>query len=100
MLVSSKFFLQFVEKIEKLKLSLSKQHNSMLKIRSEMLKTRKKGKTIKLGKFFRECFKSRESREFSRSREFFENFVSRKVENPGKRETVPAALGFTVVPES
>ena len=38
----SKFFPQFVEKIEKLKLSLSKQHNKMLKMRSEMLKTEKK----------------------------------------------------------
>ena len=47
MLVKSKFFPQIVEKIEKLKLNLSKQHNKMLKMRSEMLKTRKKGKTIK-----------------------------------------------------
>ena len=38
MLVRSKLFSQFVEKIEKLELSLSKQHNKMLKIRSEMLK--------------------------------------------------------------
>ena len=44
MLVKSKFFLQFVEKIEKLKLSLSKQHSKMLKMKSEMLKTRKKTK--------------------------------------------------------
>ena len=42
MLVRSKFILQFVEKMEKLKLSLSKQHNKMLKIISEMLKIRKK----------------------------------------------------------
>ena len=47
MLVRSKFFSQSVEKIEKLKLSLSKQHNKMLKIRSEMLKN---DKIIKLGK--------------------------------------------------
>ena len=47
MLVRSKNFPQFVEKIEKLKLNLSKQRNKMLKIRSETLKTRKKGKTIK-----------------------------------------------------
>ena len=33
-----KIFSQFVEKIEKLELSLSKQHNKMLKIRSETLK--------------------------------------------------------------
>ena len=32
MLVRSKFFSQFVEKIVKFKLSLSKQHNKMLKI--------------------------------------------------------------------
>ena len=43
MLVTSKFFPQFVEKIEKLKLSLSKQYNKMLKIISEMLKIRKNG---------------------------------------------------------
>ena len=48
MLVRSKFFPQFVEKIEKLKICLSKQHNKMLKMRSEMLNTRKKGKTIKV----------------------------------------------------
>ena len=42
MLVRSKFVPQFVEKIEKFKLSLSKQHNKMLKMRSEMLKSRKK----------------------------------------------------------
>ena len=34
----SNFFSQFVEKIEKLELSLSKQLKQMLKIRSEMLK--------------------------------------------------------------
>ena len=44
MLVRSKIFPQFVEKIEKLKLNLSKQRNKMLKIRSEMMKTRKKAK--------------------------------------------------------
>ena len=42
MLVRSKFFPQFVKKIEKLELSLSKQRNKMLKMRSEMMKTRKK----------------------------------------------------------
>ena len=46
----SKFFPQFLEKIEKLKLSLSKHHNKMLKIGSEKLKIRKTGKTIKLVK--------------------------------------------------
>ena len=53
MLVRSKFLPQFVEKIEKLKLSLSKQHNKMLKIRSERLKIIKTVKMIKLGKIFR-----------------------------------------------
>ena len=38
MLVRSKLFSQFVKKIEKLELSLSKQQNKMLKIRSEMMK--------------------------------------------------------------
>ena len=38
MLVGSKFFSQFVKKIEKLELSWSKQHNKMLKIRCERLK--------------------------------------------------------------
>ena len=51
MLARSKFFPQFVEKIAKLKLSLSKQHNKMLKMRFEMLKTRKKAKRSRSGKF-------------------------------------------------
>ena len=42
MLVRSKFFPELVEKIEKLKLNLSKQHNKMLKMKSEMLKNHKK----------------------------------------------------------
>ena len=42
MLVGSKFSLLFVKKMKKLKLSLSKQHNKMLKIKSELLKMRKK----------------------------------------------------------
>ena len=70
MLVRSKLFPQFFEKIEKLKLSLSKQRNKMLKMRSEMLKIRKNGKAIKLGKTSREFPESRESQEFSESREF------------------------------
>ena len=61
MQMKSKFFPEFVEKIEKLILSLLKQHNKMLKIRSETLKTRKKGKTIKLGKISREFLESRKS---------------------------------------
>ena len=48
MLVRSKCFSQFVEKIEKL--GLSKQFSTMLKIRLEMLKIRKNGKIIKSGK--------------------------------------------------
>ena len=56
-LVRSKFFLLFVEKIEKLKPSLSKQHNKMLKIKSEMLKIRKNVKIIKLEKIFSENFR-------------------------------------------
>ena len=71
MLVRSKFFSEFVEKIEKFKVSLSKQHNKMLKMRSEMLKTRKKAKSSSSGKF-------PESRGFLGFREFpgkfFENF--------------------------
>ena len=42
MLVRSEFFSQFVEKIEKFKVSLSKQHNKLLKMRSEMMNTGKK----------------------------------------------------------
>ena len=61
MLVRSKFFRQFVEKIEKLKLSLTKQHNKMLKIRSKMLKIRKNVKIIKLEKNSREFPESRKS---------------------------------------
>ena len=70
MLVRSKFFLQFVKKIEKLKLNLLKPHiayNKMLKSRSKMLKTRgKNGKIIKLGKNFGE---------FPESRGFSGNFL-------------------------
>ena len=45
-----KIFLQLVE-MEKLKLSLLKQHNKILKIKSEMLEIRKNVKIIKLEKF-------------------------------------------------
>ena len=51
MLVRSKFFRQFVEKFEKFKFSLSKQHNKTLKMRSEILKIRKKAKQSSSGKF-------------------------------------------------
>ena len=54
MLVRSNFFSHFVEKIENFKLRLSKQHNEILKMRSEMQKTRKESKIIKLGNIFRE----------------------------------------------
>ena len=56
MLVGSKIFLQFVEKMEKLKLSFRKQHNKILNIKSEMLKIRKNVKIIKLEKIFRKLF--------------------------------------------
>ena len=56
MLVRSKFFYQFVKKIEKLTLGLSKQHNKMLKMRAEMLKNSKNVKIIKLRKNSRENF--------------------------------------------
>ena len=93
MLVRSKFFSQFVEKIEKLELSLSKQHNKMLEIRSEMLKIIKNVKMIKLGKFpkkfSREFLESRGFSKFPKnsqdSRIIFKKFlVSREVGNPGK----------------
>ena len=42
--------------MEKLELSLSKQHNKMLKIKSEMLKIRKNVKIIKLEKISCENF--------------------------------------------
>ena len=64
MLVRSKNFLQFVEKIEEIKPSFSKQHNKMLKLRSEMLKIRKNDKIIKLEKNSRKFPESRESRGF------------------------------------
>ena len=54
MFVRSKFLFQFVEKMEKIMLSLSKQHNKMLKNKFEMLKIRKNVKIIKLEKFSRE----------------------------------------------
>ena len=56
MLVRSKNFPQFVENVEELKPSLSKQHNKMLKIRSQMLKIRNNGEIIKLEKNSRKIF--------------------------------------------
>ena len=79
MFARSKFFLQFVEEMKKLKLSLSKQHKKMLKIKPEMLKIRKNVKIIKLEKNFSQKFSgiSRNSREI-----FYKFPVSRVVENP------------------
>ena len=90
MLVRSKFFLQFDKKIEKLKLSWSKQYSKMLKIKSETLKIRKNGKIIKLEtkslKFFRKFREPRESRVFLRSRKFPEipGNIFENVSFPGK----------------
>ena len=91
MLGRSKFFSRFVEEIEKLELSLSKQHNKMLKIVFEMLKIIKNVKMIKLEKIFPgisripeipRIFGSHKSRGFSGSRElpgipekFLRNFL-------------------------
>ena len=54
--VRPKLFSQFVETIEELKPSLSKQHNKMLKIKSEMLKIRKKWLNDQAQKNFRKNF--------------------------------------------
>ena len=62
----SKFFLEFVKKMEKLKLSLSKPHDKMLKMKSEMLKIRKNVKIIKREKISRENFPEIFRRTFSR----------------------------------
>ena len=56
MLVRSKFFFNLSKKLKKLELTLSKQHNKMLKIRSKMLKTVKNVKMIKLGKISQKFF--------------------------------------------
>ena len=57
MYVKSKISPQYVEKVEKLKLvSLSKQRNIMRKMKSEMLKTRNKGKTVRMGTHSRKNF--------------------------------------------
>ena len=86
MLLRSKFFSQYVEKMEKLKLSLSKQHNKMLKNISEMLKIRKNAKIIKLKKIYRENLEFQTFSGFRKvpgiPEKFFENSpVSRVVEN-------------------
>ena len=95
MLLKSKNFPQFVKNIEKLKLSLSKQHNKMLKIRSEMLKTRKKGKTVKLEKFSLKNF-PRISQIPGIPRIFKTPGISREVENPRKRETLVGQNDLTI----
>ena len=59
MFVRLKFFPHFLEKIEKFKLSLSKQHYKMLNMRSEMQINQKKSVKIKLRKFSREFPESR-----------------------------------------
>ena len=56
MRVRSIFFLQFVEKMEKLKLSLSTEHNKMLKIKTEMLKISKYVEARPLGEISCENF--------------------------------------------
>ena len=97
--MKSIFFPRFVEKIEKLKLGLSKQHNKMLKIRSEMLKTRKKKPNNRAREIFPGMFQIPETpwifeipKIFRNYLEFFKKFsVSREVKNPGKKETL---LGF------
>ena len=75
MLARSKFFLQLVEKLEKLKLSLSKQHIKMLKTKSGTLKIKKI------------C---------QNHQEIFGKFsVSRVVENLRKREILRQAVSWT-----
>ena len=91
MLVRSKFFPQFVEKIEKLKLSLSKLHNKMPKIRSEMLKIKKIAKYSSSEKLPEKISpKFSESRKFSEvPGNFFENFpFSGKLKIWEKKETL------------
>ena len=113
MLVRSKFFYSFVENIEKLELSLSKQHNKMLKIRSEMLKIIKKCQNNQARQTFSGKFPGnfpnpenpkdfRDSGNFRDSREIFRKFpVYRQVENPGKRETLLIiSLGYVSMTSS
>ena len=79
MLVRSKLFPQFVEKIEKLKLCLSKPHHEIRKIRSEMLKIKKKQQNNQAQEKFPGIF---------RIPEIPMVFEIRKVKNPGNRETL------------
>ena len=99
MLVRSTFSPQLVEKIEKLKLSLSKKRNKMLKIRSEMLKTRKKAKQSLSGKFFLRNFPNpgnlKEFR-FGKKGNLVAGEIWKKVENLGKGETLVAGESYVV----
>ena len=92
MLVKSKFFLQFVEKIEKLKLSLSKQHSKMLKMKSEMRKNRKKTKQSSSVNFPGNLPNPGNPEDPGKfpgySGIFFKFTVYREVENLGKSETL------------
>ena len=56
MFVRSKFFLQIVEKMEKLELNLSKQHNKMLKIKSGNAENQKKCENNQARKHLRRIF--------------------------------------------
>ena len=80
--------------MEKLKLSLSKQDNKMLKIKSEILKIRKNVKIIKLEKISGRFSGFRELRKFPIFR-IPKIFRFRVVENSRKRETLILAVSRT-----
>ena len=106
-LVRSKFFLQFVEEMEKLKLSLSKQHNKMLKIESQCWKSKKKSQNNQARKNFPRKFtgisripeipKIFGIPEFSQisPKIFWKFFVSRVVKNSRKKKTLSLAVSRT-----
>ena len=71
MLLKIKIFFSICRKNGKTRTSLSKQHNKMLKIRSEMLKILKNDQTREN---FREFSETRESRRLSGFRKFSKNF--------------------------
>ena len=96
MLVRSKICPQFVEKIEELQPSLSKQLNKMLKIRSEMLKFRKNGKIIKLEKNSRKVFPNPGNSEDFRIPRIFQNFLENFL-FPGKKGNPPYHLTIYAV---
>ena len=95
MLVRSKFFLNLSKKLKKFKLSLSKQYNKMLKMRSAMVKIREKSKIIKLGKISQKIF-----RKFSKiPGKFFEYFLfpgKLKIREKGKPYFQPMGHGPNV----